>query len=62
MTEKFREKGHHAVNDEGVYMEDLIMESVLGRKLADNEVPWHANGDTLDNRNDNLYVIKFKCK
>ncbi len=59
MIEKMREEGHHAVSDHGVYMEDMIMETILGRPLADNETVFHYNFNTLDNRSENLYVVEF---
>ena len=60
MIEKYREEGMHAVNDEGVYMEDMIMEMMLGRPLAENETVLHHNGDTLDNRDSNLSLAEFE--
>ena len=57
--EKLREEGDHActeIDGETVYMEDMIMEHVLGRKLQDNETVFHHNGNTLDNQKHNLYV------
>lgn len=59
---KVRESGEHAVTEdfgERIYMEDLIMESILGRKLTENETVFHHNSDTLDNRRENLYVVEF---
>ena len=35
----------------------LIMERLLGRRLATNEVVHHKNGDAFDNRPDNLVVL-----
>ena len=57
-TTKPREPGHHAVNEHGAYMEDMIMEHILGRALRPDEVTWHLNHDPLDNRNENLYIRK----
>ena len=57
--EKLREEGTHAVSEEGIYMEDLIMEGILGRPLADNETVFHENKNTLDNRHGNLYLVEF---
>ena len=36
----------------------LIMEEYLGRELTTNEHVYHINGDALDNRIENLIVIK----
>lgn len=60
--DKLREAGEHActeIDGQTVYMEDMIMESVLGRKLKDDETVFHHNGDTLDNQKHNLYVATF---
>ncbi len=43
--------------DAAVFMEDVIMESRLGRKLRVNERVRHKNGDFLDNRDANLELI-----
>jgi hypothetical protein len=43
-----------AVNELGQHMEDVIMEGILGRPLADDEYVSHRNGNTLDNRRSNL--------
>jgi hypothetical protein len=59
MIQKMREEGYHAVSDDGIYMEDMIMERVLGRPLADNETVFHRDGNTLNNCDNNLYVMKF---
>lgn len=56
---KPRENGVHACADidgETVYMEDMIMEMRLGRKLTDREMVIHKNGNTLDNRDSNLEI------
>ena len=56
---KPRMAGEHAVRQDGIYMEDVVMELRLNRRLADDEVPWHRNGNTLDNRDENLVLMKF---
>jgi hypothetical protein len=38
-----------------------IMEEKLGRSLESNEHVYHLNGDSRDNRIENLVLIK-KCK
>ena len=48
----------HAISEDGVLMEDMIMCAVLGIK----EIPKgfhvkHRNGNTLDNRRDNLELV-----
>lgn len=60
--DKLREEGMHACTEQAgqtIYMEDMIMENVLGRKLHDNETVFHHNGNTLDNQRANLHVVTF---
>ena len=40
-----------------VYMEDQIMEMILGRPLELTECVMHRNGNPLDNRRDNLELV-----
>jgi len=40
-----------------IYMEDMIMEHKLGRRLTDRERVLHLNGNPLDNRDSNLTVV-----
>jgi hypothetical protein len=52
--------GYHAYRVEDgriIYMEDEIMEMHLGRKLRIDEQVVHKNGNTLDNRSDNLEIV-----
>jgi hypothetical protein len=48
-----------AHDDDGriIYMQELIMESHLGRKLSPNEKVGFKNGDSLDCRGSNLFLI-----
>jgi hypothetical protein len=54
-------KGHVYRVDEStgetIYMEDDIMERVIGRKLTSREEVRHKNGDPLDNRRCNLEIV-----
>lgn len=43
-----------------VFMEDMIVEKRLGRKLEKTETVVHRNGDALDNRDENLEVVKIE--
>lgn len=43
-----------------VYMEDVIVEKSLGRKLTKHETVVHKNGNVLDNRQENLEVVTIE--
>jgi HNH endonuclease len=43
-----------------VYMEDMIVERRLGRKLKPNETVVHRNENPLDNRDENLEVVTIE--
>jgi hypothetical protein len=45
------------INGRSVREHRHIMESVLGRRLCGDEVVHHKNGDTTDNRPENLEVV-----
>lgn len=49
---------HPAANPNGYVLEHrLVMEAQLGRPLTADEVVHHVNGDTTDNRDENLVVM-----
>jgi hypothetical protein len=48
----------YAINEHGVYMHDMIAESILGRPLHDNEWVDHINGNGLDNRRANMVIFQ----
>jgi hypothetical protein len=45
-----------AVSDDGVRMEDMVMEQMLGRHLRPSEHVHFRNGNGLDCRRVNLYL------
>lgn len=47
-------------NGRTIYMEDEIMERHIGRKLRENELVIHKNGNTLDNRFENLLLVTVR--
>ena len=52
-------KGHPRANSAGyVFQHILVMESMIGRHLFDDEVVHHKNGNKGDNNPDNLQLMK----
>ena len=53
--------GHVWAVDEGkvIYLEDVVFEAHLGRKLKPTESIVHKNGNLKDNRLENLEVIEI---
>lgn len=54
--------GHVWAIDDGkvIFLEDVVVEHRLGRKLNKNEMVIHKNGDVMDNRDDNLEVVEIE--
>lgn len=53
---------HKTVNGIKKTVHRMVMEDHLGRLLESDEHVYHINGDSRDNRIDNLVVIKKKYK
>lgn len=52
---------HPGSTSDGYVMEhDLVMECIIGRRLADDEVVHHRNGIRNDNKKENLQLMTFK--
>lgn len=56
--------GHYAPANHGttIYLHNEVMEVMLGRKLFPWERVRHKNGDTLDNRRENLELVIIDAK
>lgn len=59
---KIRFQKHPYSNDGYVYEHRLVMESKLGRLLKKSEVVHHKNGNTLDNRAENLELFQSNAE
>lgn len=51
---------HKTVNGSKKRIHRHIMEEYLGRELASNEHVYHVNGNSMDNRIENLILITKK--
>lgn len=54
--------GHVWAVDNGqiIYLEDVVAQQILGRKLREDEVVVHKNQNPLDNRRANLEVVDLE--
>ena len=50
--------GYYRFNDSGTYVHRWMMEKILKRKLAPEEVVHHLNGNKLDNAPANLILFE----
>lgn len=53
-------KGPFRIDDDGkkIYMRDVVWEGANGRKIPHGHEVRYKNGDELDNRQDNLILVK----
>jgi len=49
-----------AIDGKVVYLEDKIMEGILGRDLRPTESVVHRNGNIFDNRSENLELVSIE--
>jgi hypothetical protein len=57
----YKRPGHVWSVEDGeiVFLEDVVVEHHLGRKLKESETVIHRNGDPKDNRFENLEVVEI---
>lgn len=57
--DKFNYYAQRSFNGIKLRLHNVVLERVLGRKLTINELCDHVNGDTLDDRRENLRIASY---